>query len=192
MDGVLHKPFTLAQLAACLETWLPADTHAGLSWPEGASASEEECGRSGPAQDALLDPEIVAQLEMMAGASGSTFIDRVVDLYAKHAPEAFAELEAAVAVGDLAEIGRQAHSIKAMSLNIGASSMAQRMSAMEKGARVSHACPSAAELTDARHLLTSTILAARARFARTDASSLDASTADAPQSEIGLDRRCAG
>jgi two-component system sensor histidine kinase BarA len=177
MDGVLHKPFTLAQLAACLETWLPVGTHAGFSAPEGASAPEDECERPGPAQDALLDPEIAAQLEMMAGLSDGTFIDQVLDLYAKHAPEALAELETAVGVQNLEEIGRLAHSLKAMSLNIGASSVAALMGAMEKGARMNHACPSAADMAAAKHLLASTISAIRARFARPDTGTPDASAA---------------
>ncbi|HEX8662412.1 MAG TPA: ATP-binding protein, partial [Beijerinckiaceae bacterium] len=62
MDGVLHKPFTVAKLAECLARWVdpgaagPADTEAsaGAAPPATAPAPED---------DALLDAQNLAQLE---------------------------------------------------------------------------------------------------------------------------------
>ena len=81
MDGVLHKPFTVAKLAECLSQWI-APSKAVPKGPE-AAAPAARAAEPVSAEDALLDAENLAQLEAMAGSSGGEFIARVVGLYTR-------------------------------------------------------------------------------------------------------------
>ncbi|HEX8165082.1 MAG TPA: ATP-binding protein [Beijerinckiaceae bacterium] len=158
MDGVLHKPFTVAKLAECLGRWVSpgaaAPANAGASAPDAPSSDD----------DALLDAQNLAQLEDMAGSSGRDFIARVVGLYVEHAPKALDELRAAVTAADPKRVAPAAHSLKSMSLNIGASALARRLAAIEGAAREGGEVPAAASLAPVAALLDETIAALRRHF----------------------------
>jgi len=160
MDGVLHKPFTVAKLAECLARFVSSSEApaAPLVAAEAPAASPLE-------SDALLDSGNLAQLEDMAGSSGREFIVRVLGLYVDHAPKALDELSAAVAATDAARVAPAAHSLKSMSLNIGAAALARRLAAIEGGARDGGDVPSADDLAGIADLLERTIAALRGHFA---------------------------
>jgi signal transduction histidine kinase/CheY-like chemotaxis protein/HPt (histidine-containing phosphotransfer) domain-containing protein len=163
MDGVLHKPFTVAKLAECLAQWMaPSETGA---MPADLLAPAAKPAESAGDDEALLDAENIAQLEEMAGSSGREFIARVVGLYIDHAPKALAELRAAVEAADPERVAPAAHSLKSMSLNIGASAIARRLAEMEGAARQAGQLPSADEVALVARLLDETVAALRRRFA---------------------------
>jgi signal transduction histidine kinase/CheY-like chemotaxis protein len=158
MDGVLHKPFTVAKLAECLARWVSP----GAAAPAAAAATPEA---PSPEHDALLDAQNLAQLEDMAGSSGREFIARVIGLYVEHAPKALDELRAAVAATDPERVAPAAHSLKSMSLNVGAAALARRLAAIEAAAREGGAVPPADALAPIGALLDETIAALRIHFA---------------------------
>ncbi|MFL5196928.1 MAG: ATP-binding protein [Microvirga sp.] len=160
MDGVLHKPFTVAKLAECLARFV-ASSEARAT----PLVAAEAPAASRPEPDALLDSGNLAQLEDMAGSSGREFIVRVLGLYVDHAPKALDELGAAVAAADAARVAPAAHSLKSMSLNIGAAALARRLAAIEGGARDAGDVPSADDLAGIADLLERTIAALRGHFA---------------------------
>ena len=91
MDGVLHKPFTLASLARTLGQFL---------------APSDGCAEA--ADDSpLLDPRVDADLSSMGDKAG--FVARIRGLYRQHAPETVSRLKAALAVGEAEEAARAAH-----------------------------------------------------------------------------------
>jgi signal transduction histidine kinase/HPt (histidine-containing phosphotransfer) domain-containing protein len=126
MDGTLTKPFTLSALAAMLSGFLDV---------EGTGFSDVMPETIAPASDSLLDEEVVIGLVEMALSAGSGFAQRIVALYAEHAPVALAEIAAACAAEDAPALASAAHSLKSMSLNIGGRALAARLAAMEEMAR---------------------------------------------------------
>lgn len=127
MDAVLHKPFTLASLAGTL----------GQHLTPSADAPEADAPAAAPASDeaALLDPQIVSDLEGMAASGRAEFVERVRRLYRDHAPACVATLAQAAEAGDAAEVARAAHALKSMSLNIGARAVADLSARIEAAAR---------------------------------------------------------
>ncbi|KMO37556.1 ATPase [Methylobacterium variabile] len=151
MDGVLAKPFTLTDLAATLAAALG----------ETGAARAPEADAAAPPSAALLDPDTLAGLAEMAEGSGSAFVERVLGLFAAHAPEALAALREA---GDADAAGRAAHGLKSMSLNVGAAALAGHLRDIEHAARVEGRMPDARALAPLASLLDATVAALRGHF----------------------------
>jgi EAL domain-containing protein (putative c-di-GMP-specific phosphodiesterase class I)/signal transduction histidine kinase/CheY-like chemotaxis protein len=136
MDGVLHKPFTLASLAQVLGGFLTASREA----PSKASAAQAAAAPAAPPPSDLLDPVVQAELADMAAAGRADFVSRVRALYRDNAPNAAAAVAEYAAAGDALETARAAHSLKSMSLNIGARAVAELAGKIEAachaGARI--------------------------------------------------------
>ncbi|NBB16859.1 EAL domain-containing protein [Caulobacter sp. SLTY] len=125
MDGVLHKPFTLAGLAAVLGQHMEASAERVVEAPSVAAGPTSE----------LLDPEVVGELAGMAAAGKADFVERVRRLYRENAPLAVDAYLDAAAAGDPDGGARAAHALKSMSLNIGARAVAQTAGRLESRAR---------------------------------------------------------
>jgi len=136
MDDVLHKPFTLRDMAAILRTHLREDLRTAalprtVEIDTPASVLPEADGD-------LFDKAVITGLvEGLHGGRGD-FVRRVVGLYRSHAPEAAATLQAAHAEGDDDRLARAAHALKSMSLNIGAKTVAGVAAGIERAIRVEH------------------------------------------------------
>ena len=128
MDGVLHKPFTLAQLAQCLATH---GRGADAATPS-ADAVEALDVAEAPAG---LDTTVLDDLYAMAGHS-TVVVDRITGLYRTQSVERIAELREALAAGDLDRLGRTAHALKSMSFNVGARAVAEQAADIERSARI--------------------------------------------------------
>ena len=133
MDGVLHKPFTLAALAEVLGQHLEAQER-----PEDEIEADTEAAAQSEAISDLLDPEVCAELERMAAGGKFEFVERVRRLYRENAPDAIETLIEAAETGDAESAARAAHSLKSMSLNIGARAMAELAGRIEHAARSLH------------------------------------------------------
>jgi two-component system, NarL family, sensor histidine kinase BarA len=131
MDDIVHKPFTLAQLGACLQRLFPAWSAPGSAAIIGGAETASEENRS----DALLDAGVLRELEEMAGPAGVGFMRRVFGLYLDNVPRIRAELTSAVGTGEAEAIARAAHALKSMSHNIGARQVAAAAEAIERHAR---------------------------------------------------------
>ncbi len=121
MDGVLHKPYTLARLSECLAAHVQ---RSGVGFVQEA-----------PAQTApqLLDPAALDGLREMS-ADGS-LVARVARLYCANAPARIADLRDAIAHADATGAAAAAHALKSMSLNIGAQAVAETAGDIERSAR---------------------------------------------------------
>jgi two-component system sensor histidine kinase BarA len=122
MDDILHKPYTLAKLAACLArqlgtgAWEPAGIEAAPAVVEAAAT--------------LLDPAALEGLREMSGGAGH-LVERVARLYREHAPMRVAELREAIGRSQFKTVASAAHALKSMSLNIGAKAVAEAAAAIE-------------------------------------------------------------
>lgn len=154
MNGIIHKPFTIAQLARCLMENLP---HLQLSPGEAAMAAVDTgavgaCTEesSGAASDndglPLLEAGILEQLKMLRTARNDDFFNRVVSLYREHAPAACVQIVEHAEAGDTEAVGSVAHSLKSMSLNIGAAWVARIATQFEQLAKQQDRVPDREEL----------------------------------------------
>ncbi|WP_303828626.1 EAL domain-containing protein [Asticcacaulis taihuensis] len=136
MDDVLHKPFTLRDMAAMLRTHLREDLRT-VALPRTV-----EIDTPAPvlpeADGDLFDKAVITGLVEGLHSGRGDFVRRVVGLYRSHAPEAAATLQAAHAEGDDDRLARAAHALKSMSLNIGAKTVAGVAAGIERAIRVEH------------------------------------------------------
>ncbi len=135
MDGVLHKPFTLAQLAACLTAHAHGASSEVEPMPMPATAAPTPSGAP------TLDPAALRELKAMAGSD--EIVARITRLYRLQSVERLADLREAASSGDLDRLARAAHALKSMSLNIGAKRVATIAGTFEREARMDGAAPSA-------------------------------------------------
>ncbi len=164
MDAVIHKPFTIAQLAQCLKEQVPQfQTPAGELESEnhgGPIECEVETISSSPGADAdllLLDRAVLGQLRTLNEAKKGDFLKRVVDLYCEHAPKAFDQLTQRAKAGEAETCGALAHSLKSMSLNIGAIEVAKMAAGFEQMARSDGKVPDHDELDTLSNTLERTL-----------------------------------
>ena len=144
MDDVVHKPFTLARLTACI---------ARFAGEQPGEAGDAGPATEGPAEE--LDRSVLRELLDMTGGNEAT-VRRIADLFAAKSAETLSELEAASAGGDIEAVGRSAHALKSMSYNMGARGVAEAAAAMERAARQEQAAVTGPELARLRAMLNRT------------------------------------
>ena len=154
MDGMLAKPFTLAQLGALLAHHLSAaGGDPGTVVPEAPTLAASD--------DALLDEPTIANLEELGDRD---FLERILRLYLAQAPQTLLDLEDALARADAQAAARAAHGLKSMSANIGAVQVKDRAGAIERAARDGRLDGLADAASDLDDLLARTVSALRLRF----------------------------
>jgi len=156
MDDIVYKPFTLAQLGACLQRLFPTWSEAASCEP--ASSAMSSVGADGNGE--LLDTRVLRELEEISADTG--FLQRIYTLYLDHAPRVRAELARAVEIHDVDAAMHAAHAIKSMSHNVGARKVAAAAEAIERHAYES-GMPAADDIEALARLLDATLMAVRAR-----------------------------
>jgi EAL domain-containing protein (putative c-di-GMP-specific phosphodiesterase class I)/signal transduction histidine kinase/CheY-like chemotaxis protein len=150
MDAVIRKPFTVAQLAECLASLLPQfRTPSGSGSANEVAAAGRETATAphdGEAGTPLVDRAALQEMRALNERGTGDLLKRVVDLYVEHAPKACAQLMEHATAGDVEKCASQAHSLKSMSLNIGAIQVAKIAAGFEEQARGAAAVPARAEL----------------------------------------------
>jgi two-component system sensor histidine kinase BarA len=155
MDGLLLKPFNLAQLGARLAEHLrPAATA-----PSGSAPPEPAAGTALDMSSAdILDAHTMETFAMLASADASA-VQRIVHIFAEHAPQALDRLIGSLGSGSGETIASAAHALKSMTMSVGALGLAEKLGAMEKAARRGEAIPSATELDGVRRNLAEVVAA---------------------------------
>lgn len=116
MDGVLYKPYTIRSLAECLDAFKPRSQEATATSAAPTSRAESRATWSFDAP--LLDEKKLSGLGLLANDGPTPFLRRVFGLYLDHAPKSVSEMREALDAGDQVRIGRAAHALKSMSVNI--------------------------------------------------------------------------
>ena len=135
MDGVLHKPFTMAELQNSLATHLNRGVQ-GERLEIGLKNTDDKAEA-----DTLFDEGVLAEIASVSEASGQDFTQRVFKLFIEHAPQALNSAVAAWAERDQEAVARAAHALKSMSFNIGAKrvgSCANRVETSARGDGIAH------------------------------------------------------
>ncbi len=125
MLACLHKPVTVQDLYACLQTWLgnrPAQTASG----------GQVLGRQ---THALFNATAWQQLEKLSGNRDRQLLPKVLSLFRDQGRQCLQTLAQAVAGGDEDSITRLAHSFRSSCVHIGAEELAQWLLCLENSPR---------------------------------------------------------
>lgn len=146
MDGVVHKPLTLAKLAEALEACPRANAVASPHPDAVAIAPEQKPepelqSEPQPEEGDLVSASQHAQLRQMGGAKADAFLARMVRLFIERSPAPLAEIEQTAGANDAAALAAALHALKSMSWNIGAERLARRLETLEQAARAGNAAP---------------------------------------------------
>jgi HPt (histidine-containing phosphotransfer) domain-containing protein len=95
-----------------------------------------------------LDPAALTDLLEMVG-DDSVFVDDIVDTYLRDAPGQLTGMTTALEAGDLATLGRHAHTLKGNSLSVGATALAAIARDLEERARAGDVADAAPTIGDA-------------------------------------------
>ena len=134
MDDYLTKPYTMSALANCLEKWIDngaGDADRRSTLVTDAWRPAEELANHEPVPDSKLQPIDTAVLDSLREIQGEELVERVTALYAEHAPKSYERLEAAIKTGRSDEQSASAHALKSLSLNVGATRVAEICEAIE-------------------------------------------------------------
>ncbi len=163
MDALIHKPFTIKQLAQCLVTLVPqfqSESASGRAIDNSTLIVHEDETVSDDAENhaaaALVDMSVLEQLRATSASGRADFLQRVVDLYREHAPRALEQIVEHATAGQSGDCAALAHSLKSMSLNMGAVQVAKLASELEHATREG-VVPDAKELEHLAMVLKQTV-----------------------------------
>ncbi len=161
MDGVLYKPFTLVALGEILQANLPA--HLATKALEMMDARSDDVAMSvgeqaeDSGEDGLFDDAVILPFLRDLKTHRRDFVVRAVGLYRNHAPSTLIEMQEALDAGDRERLAKAAHSLKSMSLNIGAKAIAKLAGGIEAAVRIHNTPVSPSEIERAIALLHMTL-----------------------------------
>ncbi|QGM96096.1 ATP-binding protein [Methylocystis parvus] len=137
MDDVLHKPYTIQSLAKRLSKFAPSNASEAAEPPVGIAAKAEAGDVAASPAMALLNEDKLRELKLLTENGPTPFLRRVFSLYLEHAPKAATEMRQALERGDVRAVGRAAHALKSMSLNIGVDRVVSIAEDLERRANAS-------------------------------------------------------
>ncbi len=129
MDDHLAKPFSLEQLLAKLQQWLPAETAAASAPPLPSSADPP------PASSVVIDVKMLDNIRALQREGGTDILAKVIDLYFADSLRMLDGLRKAVTDSDALLLQQVAHSFKSSSANLGALALADLSRQMEAAGR---------------------------------------------------------
>ncbi len=121
MDGFLGKPFTVHELYAALAPYLTT-----RSPPDRATAAVE------PRSPTTIDPRALDQVRELDGPEDRGLVARLVTMYLADSHRLTTAIETAAMQGDWGAMGRDAHTLKSASANVGAIEVVRLANALEE------------------------------------------------------------
>jgi CheY-like chemotaxis protein/HPt (histidine-containing phosphotransfer) domain-containing protein len=135
MDDILSKPYTLEDCAHMLHRWLArADS-------SGRHARAAHTITAAPGTSATLvgvDANAVAALRKLDAGRHPDLYSKLVELFRASSTQSLAELDAALARGDLLVAAAVCHKLASAAANVGAMAYAQRVKELERHALAEH------------------------------------------------------
>lgn len=132
MDDYLSKPFSQAQLRACIDRWVQSGASVSTAAPAAAApaATTGDVTASG-----LLDAGILQNIRTLERNGARGMFGKVTDIYFSDAPRLLKALRDALAEGNTDVVRLAAHTLKSSSANLGASGLAALCRDVEGRAR---------------------------------------------------------
>ena len=122
MDDYISKPVRIGELQAAIERWGPLKSKKSDTTHLGRRLVEE-----------LLDQSLLGELRAMPPTDGVNVLQELVDLFLDSAPQRLTQI--AQSINDPSNLAFHAHSLKSMSLNLGAKRVTQLSQNLEDLAR---------------------------------------------------------
>ncbi len=125
MDDCVTKPFTISSIEQCLLKHVPefgnsddvSDSSANGETRDGPISSDTT--DDGVSADPILDITILESIHQLQ-SPGDDLVDRVIQLYASHAPTALGNLRDKINAGEAEAVAAAAHALKSLCRNVGA------------------------------------------------------------------------
>jgi two-component system sensor histidine kinase BarA len=160
MTGYLTKPYTLQSLRTCIADALGA---ARLTPPSTTADRPDNDAITGKSD--LFDRSVLDNIAEMQ-EPGDDFVERVVRLYATHAPRSLQTLLAVIPSGNAIAIAEAAHALRSLSRNIGAIRVGDLCTRLEAEARDEDLSNVEAHCAAIQQSMPATIAALTAELAR--------------------------
>jgi signal transduction histidine kinase/DNA-binding response OmpR family regulator len=138
MDDYLSKPFTQQALGQTISRW--------ISLPR--MPAPQEAAATGDLPGGQINRQALENIRALSAVHGDALLERVLQAYLDDTPTHLQTLQQAIAIGNISQIRKAAHSLKSSSANVGADVMAQRCKEMEQLARHDTTAGAAALLAD--------------------------------------------
>ena len=143
MDGYLSKPTPLADFKAMLEKWLPTPTdpdgpiesgktpEAAVAAVAPAAASTLDQVRADPPEDAMTTTSVDVNVLKALVGDDPAILNEFLHDFSVSAQAIAAELLAACAAGDAAQVGALAHKLKSSARSVGALALGELCAELE-------------------------------------------------------------
>jgi signal transduction histidine kinase/HPt (histidine-containing phosphotransfer) domain-containing protein len=141
MDDYITKPVRIGELQQALERWGPARAR---------KSDTSFLRRNPPPVEQLLDESILAELREVPPADGVSIVRELVDLFLESAPQTIAQINQSI--HDAPKMAFHTHTLKSMSLNLGAKrvvELSQKLEELARGGKAGDAAGLLAELNTA-------------------------------------------
>jgi len=138
MDDYLSKPFTKLALRAVLHRYLTNDDKKISREIEKTAALIAE--NTVPAENSVIDPKMIRQLESLEASSGKKVVARILEVFLKSAFELKASICEALHAKDWQRVTQAAHTLKSSSANVGAMGLSALCKDLEVIARNGDVC----------------------------------------------------
>jgi hypothetical protein len=114
MDDYISKPIITDDLESMIMKWSPKNDSGMRNKTTVRTADDKND------QQTLLDPAAIQRLMDIGKQTDPGFLQQVLDMFMRQAPECIDEIRAALEAGDFNAMWKAAHKLKGTSLNIGA------------------------------------------------------------------------
>ena len=128
MDDFLAKPYSLAQLHATVQRWLPGAGVAPVA--DAAVATTGSMALDGAPQ--TINRATLDGLRELDPDGGNALVREVLGMFLEATPKAVTELRSAVAAGGAKALAQAAHALKSSAANVGAESLSLGYRELEK------------------------------------------------------------
>ncbi len=129
MDDYISKPIITDDLESMIMKWSPKND-SGMRNKTTVRLADEKND-----QQTLLDPAAIQRLMDIGKQTDPGFLQQVLDMFMRQAPECIDEIRAALEAGDFNAMWKAAHKLKGTSLNIGALRLSEICREIEKKGR---------------------------------------------------------
>lgn len=123
MNDFLSKPFTLLQLRAMLEKWLPDTARADSEqFPAVGTANvqNDPCARDSEWEGEIIDQDKISTLKSLDVDGSNATLKNILFIYLSSAPNIMAQINQALLDNDTVAVSKAAHALKSSSANVGA------------------------------------------------------------------------
>jgi len=140
INGYVAKPYSIAQLSQVLKRWLPVSQSPVVGelqsvvpiYSVAAAVESGAVSTTSSVDNAILDESAFDNVRVIQRVGRPDLVARLIELFLAHSKDLLRAIEVARQQRDSETLFREAHSLKNLSLNVGARDLARLSEAMER------------------------------------------------------------